>query len=268
MCLLNYNKENKKYKHLTYTERTMIERWYNREHLSSKKIAQRLDKSERTIRRELKRGLTTVLNTYLEEIEVYSADIANDKYLFNLKAKGKNLKIGSDIELVRRIESMIKEEKKSPEVVAYELKEGELIDITGKTIRNYIKDGTVLDIDQKDMIYNKEHKNKEKRIAKHTPPEKSIEYRLKEANMRSEYGHWEGDLIIGKRTEVYYAHPYCSREKGSNENNNRMIRRWIPKGTIIDNITTKHIKEIENWLNNYPRAMFDYKSSNMLLLNI
>ncbi len=39
MCLLNYNKENKKYKHLTYTERTMIERWYNREHLSSKKIA-------------------------------------------------------------------------------------------------------------------------------------------------------------------------------------------------------------------------------------
>ena len=75
-------------------------------------------------------------------------------------------------------------------------------------------------------------------------------------------------LKKGKRTEVYYAHPYCSGEKGSNENNNRMIRRWIPKGTIIDNITTKHIKEIENWLNNYPRVMFDYKSSNMLLLNI
>lgn len=75
-------------------------------------------------------------------------------------------------------------------------------------------------------------------------------------------------LKKGKRTEVYYAHPYCSGERGSNENNNRMIRRWIPKGTIIDNITTKHIKEIENWLNNYPRAMFDYKSTNMLLLNI
>lgn len=72
-------------------------------------------------------------------------------------------------------------------------------------------------------------------------------------------------LKKGKRTEVYYAHPYCSGERGSNENNNRMIRRWIPKGTIIDNITTKHIKEIENWLNNYQRAMFDYKSSNMLL---
>lgn len=50
MCLLNYNKENKKYKHLTYTERTMIERWYNKDNLSKKAIAERLDKSERTIR--------------------------------------------------------------------------------------------------------------------------------------------------------------------------------------------------------------------------
>lgn len=38
-------------------------------------------------------------------------------------------------------------------------------------------------------------------------------------------------LKKGKRTEVYYAHPYCSGERGSNENNNRMIRRWM----IIDN---------------------------------
>lgn len=32
MCLLNYNKNNKKYKHLTYAERTMIETWYNSDH--------------------------------------------------------------------------------------------------------------------------------------------------------------------------------------------------------------------------------------------
>ena len=50
------------------------------------------------------------------------------------------------------MESMIKEDKKSPEAVACELKEEEVIDITGKTIRNYIKDGTVLDIDQKKQI--------------------------------------------------------------------------------------------------------------------
>ena len=71
-----------------------------------------------------------------------------------------------------------------------------------------------------------------------------------------------------KRTKIYYAHPYCSGERGSNENNNRVIRRWIPKGTKIDDISNKFIKEIESWLNDYPRAMFDYKSSNMLLLSI
>ena len=71
-----------------------------------------------------------------------------------------------------------------------------------------------------------------------------------------------------KRTSIYYAHPYCSGERGSNENNNRMIRRWIPKGALIDEISQEFIKEIEDWINNYPRAMFDYKSTNMILSNI
>lgn len=201
MCLLNYNKEQKKYKHLTYAERTMIERWYNREYLSKKEIAKNLDKSERTIRREIKRGLTINLTTELIEIKVYSTDIDQKAYEENLKAKGKELKIGSNIELVNIIEKMIKEDKKSPEVIEYELKKEGLTDITGGTIRNYIYDGNVFNIPEKGMIYNTEHKskNKNKTIAKHTPPEKSIVNRPKETNERSEYGHWEGDLVIGKR---------------------------------------------------------------------
>ena len=71
-----------------------------------------------------------------------------------------------------------------------------------------------------------------------------------------------------KRTEIYYAHPYCSGERGTNENNNRLIRRWIPKGIDMKDIKVSFIKEIENWINNYPRAMFDYRSSNDVLLNI
>ena len=71
-----------------------------------------------------------------------------------------------------------------------------------------------------------------------------------------------------KRTSIYYAHPYCSGERGTNENNNRLIRRWIPKGTLIDDISKEFIQKVEDWINNYPRAMFDYKSSNELLLNI
>ena len=62
----------------------------------------------------------------------------------------------------------------------------------------------------------------------------------------------------------------CLRKKQrtSNENNNRLIRRWIPKGTLIDNISKEFIQKIEDWINNYPRAMFDYKSSNEVLLSI
>ena len=71
-----------------------------------------------------------------------------------------------------------------------------------------------------------------------------------------------------ERTSVYYAHPYCSGERGSNENNNRLIRRFIPKGIDMKDIRVSFIKEIEDWINNYPREMFDYKSSNEVLLDI
>ena len=39
------------------------------------------------------------------------------------------------------------------------------------------------------------------------------------------------------RKKVYYCHPYSSYERGSNENLNKMIRRWLPKGTNFDEIT-------------------------------
>ena len=107
MCLLNYNKEKKKYKHLTYAERTMIERWYNKEHLSKKEIAERLDKSERTIRREINRGLTTNLTSELIEIKVYSADITQQLYEENLKAKGQELKTDSYTNLTLPTNSLV-----------------------------------------------------------------------------------------------------------------------------------------------------------------
>lgn len=65
-----------------------------------------------------------------------------------------------------------------------------------------------------------------------------------------------------KRTTAYYCHPYCSWERGSNENSNRMIRRFIPKGSDINQYTDTFIKRVENWLNNYPRKMFNFMTSN------
>ncbi|WP_418885989.1 IS30 family transposase [Enterocloster bolteae] len=65
----------------------------------------------------------------------------------------------------------------------------------------------------------------------------------------------------GKRTFVFYCHPYSSWERGTNENNNRLIRRHIPKGVDFDDRTDEEIAYIEEWINNYPRGIFEYKTS-------
>lgn len=59
-----------------------------------------------------------------------------------------------------------------------------------------------------------------------------------------------------KRTVLYYCHPFASCERGSNENQNKLIRRWIPKGESIAEYKD-HIPFIQNWINNYPRKLFN-----------
>lgn len=292
--------------------------------------------------------MVTIRNYDWTEGKEYSARVAQDKYEYGMKSRGPALKLDSNIKLVEHIEKEIKSNKKSPEVVAVQLKAYRFdIKISGKTIRNAIKSGLIFEnIEDGKIIYKKEYnnKNKEKRVSKMVPAAKSIEHRPEETNSREVYGYWEGDLGVGKqetkavlftlterktrqeiimklpnketktiakaidrierqmgkrfyevfkgitfdsgvefmghegleksclrkkkRANVYSAHPYCSGERGTNENNNRLIRRWIPKGTNIINIKISYIKQIEDWINNYPRAMFEYKNSNMMLLEI
>jgi len=63
-----------------------------------------------------------------------------------------------------------------------------------------------------------------------------------------------------RRTTIYFAHSFSSWERGTNENHNRMIRRFIPKGTDIADLTESRINDIEDWMNNYPRRILAYKS--------
>ena len=67
-----------------------------------------------------------------------------------------------------------------------------------------------------------------------------------------------------KRTFAFYCHPYSSWERGSNENNNRLIRRHIPKGEDFDEKQDRDIEYIESWINNYPRGIFGFKTSAQL----
>ena len=75
----------------------------------------------------------------------------------------------------------------------------------------------------------------------------------------SEFSHFL-DIIKDTKTQIYFCHPYCSGEKGTNEKSNSMIRYFIPKGSLIENYSYQDINNIANWMNNYPRKILDYKT--------
>jgi len=62
--------------------------------------------------------------------------------------------------------------------------------------------------------------------------------------------------------DIYFAHPYSSWERGTNENTNGLIRRFLPKGTDFKDVSTERLKEIENILNNRPLKVLGYRTPN------
>lgn len=64
-----------------------------------------------------------------------------------------------------------------------------------------------------------------------------------------------------KRTSVYFCHPYSSFERGSNENANKLIRRFVPKGSSISSYSDEYIQNVQEWINSYPRKIFGGLSS-------
>jgi IS30 family transposase len=71
--------------------------------------------------------------------------------------------------------------------------------------------------------------------------------------------------------DYFFAHPYHSWERGSNENSNGLIRQYFTKGSDFTEITNKRVKEIETKLNNRPRKRYNYENPifvmNQLLFN-
>lgn len=334
------------FRQLTITDRRKIEKMY----LSGEKakdMADTLRVNVSTIYRELKRGRYMHRNSDWTETERYSADIAEEKYQENLKAKGSVLKIGKDIDLANYIEEKIADDGYSPEAALLDIKRKKLtfsVTITKQTLYKYIYDGIFMRVTADNLAIKRKRKSYHKiyRKAKRAAAGTSIEQRPADIDTREEFGHWEMDSVMGqqgksknalvvlterktryekifkvkdhtaasvvkcinslerkwghrlfsdifktitvdngtefadcegiekkdkkgkKRTEVYYCHPYCSAERGSNENQNRMIRRHIPKGTNFDRKTKKDIQKVEDWLNNYPRPMFGGRSSQEL----
>lgn len=59
----------------------------------------------------------------------------------------------------------------------------------------------------------------------------------------------------------YYAHPYSSFERGTNEKQNSLVRRFIPKGRDLAKVSSKTIAMIERWINELPRKIFAYEDA-------
>lgn len=59
---------------------------------------------------------------------------------------------------------------------------------------------------------------------------------------------------------VYFAHPYCSGERGTNENTNGLVRRYFPKGTDFTQVSEEEIAQVEYALNTRPRKRLGYRT--------
>ena len=68
-------------------------------------------------------------------------------------------------------------------------------------------------------------------------------------------------------TKVYFAHPYSSWERGSNERHNGLLRRLVPKGKRIDKYTSDDILFTADWCNLLPRKILGYKTPDDLFEN-
>ena len=346
MCQEQYNTNKGKFKQLTYKDRIKIETLYNDQHLSYTQIGKILEKHRTTISRDIKNGLVKNLTSELIEIYVYSAEVAQRKNEANETAKGTYLKIGTDMKLASFIETQIKEEKTSPEVIAYKIKKERFsTTLCFKTIYNYI-DKEIIEVKRKDLVYGNYAKKEDKEqkeesdFLKPNKEGKTIHDRPEEIKTREEIGHWEMDLVEGlkgqkepyllvlserktrkeiielipnksaksvskaldriekeigvvkfretfktittdngaefrnwksieqsytgskkTRTSQYFADAYSSWQRGTNENINKMIRRFLPKGTSFKGLKQEDVKRIEKWINQYPRKILKFKTS-------
>ena len=77
-------------------------------------------------------------------------------------------------------------------------------------------------------------------------------------------------LLVSKITKmkVYFAHPYSSWERGTNENTNGLIRRVFKKKTNFNRVKPYDLKELQDKLNNRPRKVLGYKTPNEMLTEL
>lgn len=135
----------------------------------------------------------------------YNPEGAQAQYDMNKTAKGAPLKIGSGHKLATYIEGKIADEKYSPCAVLHEIENDPTLEFSvtlcRATLYKYIDNEVFLRITNKDLPFQgkrREHKTRHVRAARVSRGE-SIEKHPENINDRSEFGHWEMDLVDGRR---------------------------------------------------------------------
>jgi IS30 family transposase len=207
MCLernTNIERTKSKAAHITEEERYKIE-GYKEIGMSSRQIGKAIGKTHGAVNKEIKRGTVKRRTSELIEIEVYKADYARMKADKAKENHGGGLKIGKAHELAAFLEKKIGGEGFSPDAALAEARKLEISETTicTKTLYNYIDRDLFLNISNKNLLYKKRGKgrgyNKVHKAALNNKKGKSIEERPESINNREGTGHWEIDLVIGKK---------------------------------------------------------------------
>jgi IS30 family transposase len=315
----------KTYVHLTETERELIAsmRWEGK---GPSEIARELGRDKGTISRELIRNASPEYSCYTpcraqKRSEQRKLTARHERPLL------KNKKIQQYVRRKLKINW-------SPEIIAGRLKKemaGQ--SISPEAIYQFIYHRDTPDreqlISQLCRAYRKRRiKGKGRKVRKTKIPNRvSIDARPKSVEQRKQFGHWEGDTLVSRKSKsalhsiierktrilrlsklkrktaaetnkavtralkklppeakrtltmdngtenakheeltdtlgikCYFAHPYAAWQRGSNEQINGLIRRYLPKGTDFSKIDKDQIKKIEKLINNRPRKCLGFKT--------
>ncbi|HEV0787742.1 TPA: IS30 family transposase, partial [Streptococcus pneumoniae] len=259
--------------HLTIDSRRLIERW-KKEGKSNREIASLLGKAPQTIHTEIKRGTVRQCLGKGRFKEVYSADYAQQSYENNRKRSVKKSSLTKELKekILHYHNQKFSPDKKQASTNFKPA--GQSIEQRSEAINLRLENGhyeidTVLLTRAKNycLLVLTDRKSRHQIIR--LIPNKSAEVvnqalklilkQHKILSITADNGTEFNRLFdVFSEEHIYYAHPYASWERGTNENHNRLIRRWLPKGT--KKMTPKEVAFIEKWINNYPKKCLDYKS--------
>ncbi|CGF90095.1 IS1239 transposase [Streptococcus pneumoniae] len=241
---------------------------------SNREIASLLGKAPQTIHTEIKRGTVRQCLGKGRFKEVYSADYAQQSYENNRKRSVKKSSLTKELKekILHYHNQKFSPDKKQASTNFKPA--GQSIEQRPEAINLRLENGhyeidTVLLTRAKNycllVLTDRKSRHQIIRLIPNKSAEvvnQALKLILKQHKIRSitadngtEFNRLSN---VFSEEHIYYAHPYASWERGTNENHNRLIHRWLPKGT--KKMTPKEVAFIEKWINNYPKKCLDYKS--------